>query len=81
MYFLVLKRFLDVDHLISQLVQLPKHETVKTAENKINLVIYVKHCLELVSSLKDAIGTSQNPLLVAFTEVITLIYSVHNYYM
>ncbi|XP_019848959.1 PREDICTED: mutS protein homolog 4 isoform X2 [Amphimedon queenslandica] len=67
----VLKRFLDVDHLISLLVQIPKNETVKSAENKINLVIYVKHCLELVISLQDAISTSQNPLLKTFNEILS----------
>ena len=73
----VLKRFLDVDHLISLLVQLPKNETVKSAENKITLVIYLKHCLELVEPLRTAISTSQNPLLSTFREVIILTSALH----
>lgn len=73
----VLKRFLDVDHLISLLVQLPKNETVKSAENKISLVIYLKHCLELVEPLRAAISTSQNPLLSTFHEVIILTSTLH----
>ena len=32
----ILKRFLDVDHLMSLCVQIPKYESVKTAENKIS---------------------------------------------
>ena len=73
----VLKRFLDIDHLISLLVQLPKNETVKSAENKISLVIYLKHCLELVEPLRAAISGSQNPLLSTFHEVIILTSTLH----
>jgi DNA mismatch repair protein MSH4 len=67
----ILKRFLDMDHLISLLVQLPKQENVKSAENKITLVISIKHCLELVETLKDTISSSQNPLLKTFHEMLT----------
>ena len=68
---LVLKRFHDVDHYISLLVQIPKHETVKTAENKITLLIYLKHCLELVKPLQQSIlVTSTNPLLKTFHQVV-----------
>lgn len=66
---IVLKRFLDMDHLISLLVQLPKQETVKSAENKITLVICIKHCLELVETLRGTISSSQNPLLSTFYKV------------
>lgn len=65
----VLKRFHDVDHYISLLIQVPKNETVKTAENKITLLIYLKHCLELVAPLKQTISMSENPLLKTFNEV------------
>ena len=66
---LVLKRFIDLDHIMSMLVQVPKQDSVKTAENKITLVICVKHCLKLVDTLKDIISSSDNPLLKAFHEV------------
>ena len=35
----VLKRFLDVDHLLSLWVQIPKHDNIKAAESKITKVI------------------------------------------
>ena len=34
----ILKRVLDVDHLMSLCVQIPKYESLKTAENKISQV-------------------------------------------
>ena len=65
----VLKRFLDVDHVVSLLVQLPKKETVKTAENKITLVIFLKHVLELVEPLKASTSLGKNALIAAFHTV------------
>ena len=67
-----------MDHLISLLVQLPKQETVKSAENKITLVICIKHCLELVETLRENISSSKNPLLSTFYKVnnLSLCYSI-----
>ena len=65
----VLKRFLDVDHVVSLLVQIPRQESVRTAENKITMVISLKHVLELVEPLKTAIAGSKNLLMAAFHTV------------
>ena len=66
----VISRFLDIDHILSQCVQLPKQETVKTAENKITNVMYLKHTLELIEPLREALGDCENPLLKASYKVI-----------
>ena len=44
----VLKRFVDVDHLLSLCVQIPKHESVRTAENRISQVCFIVHRLKQV---------------------------------
>ncbi|XP_032231017.2 mutS protein homolog 4 [Nematostella vectensis] len=64
----VIGRFLDVDHLTSMCVQIPKHETVKTAESKINTVIYLKHTLELIEPLQSALKDTDTPLFKAYFE-------------
>uniref|UniRef100_A0A8C3PQ68 MutS homolog 4 n=1 Tax=Calidris pygmaea TaxID=425635 RepID=A0A8C3PQ68_9CHAR len=48
----VISKFLDTEQLLSVLVQIPKQDTVKTAESKITNLIYLKHTLELVEPLK-----------------------------
>ena len=73
-FFAVLKRFVDVDHLISLCVQIPKHESVKTAEHKITQLIYLKHTLELVEPLQRVISESENVLLKAYHEVSDLLH-------
>lgn len=67
--FAVLGRFLDVDHLTSMCVQIPKQETVKTAESAISAIICLKHTLELVEPLCDALKETETPLLKAYHEV------------
>lgn len=62
-------RFLDVDHLTSMCVQIPKQETVKTAESKITTVIYLKHTLELVEPLRLALKDTEAELFKAYYEV------------
>ncbi|XP_073245789.1 mutS protein homolog 4-like [Porites lutea] len=64
----VIGRFLDVDHLTSMCVQIPKQETVKTAESKITTVIYLKHTLELVEPLRIALKDTEAKLLKAYYE-------------
>ncbi|XP_041828884.1 mutS protein homolog 4 isoform X2 [Melanotaenia boesemani] len=44
--------FLDIDRLLSVLVQIPKQETVQAAEAKITHVIQLKHTLDLVPQLR-----------------------------
>lgn len=65
----VVGRFLDIDHLTSMCVQLPKQETVKTAESKITTVIYLKHTLELVEPLRLALNDTEAELFKAYHEV------------
>jgi DNA mismatch repair protein MSH4 len=66
----VISRFLDIDHLLSLCVQVPKQENVKIAENKITNVMYLKHTLELVTPLREALGDCENPLLMASYKVV-----------
>ena len=66
----VVGRFLDIDHLTSMCVQLPKQETVKTAESKITTVIYLKHTLELVEPLRLALKDTEAELFKAYYEVL-----------
>ncbi|KAL5248605.1 hypothetical protein ACHWQZ_G017698 [Mnemiopsis leidyi] len=64
----VMARFVDVDTTISLLIQVPKQETLKTAENRIMHIICLKHLLELVKPLSNAIKDSQNNLFKAMFE-------------
>ena len=65
----IISRFLDIDHILSQCVQVPKQENVKIAENKITNMMYLKHILELVEPLREALGDCENPLLKASCKV------------
>ncbi|XP_068546988.1 mutS protein homolog 4 isoform X2 [Anas acuta] len=62
----VISKFLDTEQLLSALVQIPKQDTVKTAESKITNLIYLKHTLELVEPLKAALRSCNTPLLKAY---------------
>lgn len=68
----VLGRFIDIDHLLSLCIQMPKQETVTIAERKITHVIYLKHTLELVEPLSAALEEGINPLFRAFKQVLSL---------
>jgi DNA mismatch repair protein MSH4 len=81
----VIKRFLDIDHLLSLCVQVPKQENIKTAENKITNMLYLKHTLELVAPLREALANCENPLLKTSYKVLCfvnfLLYIYGFYYM
>ncbi|CAH1773969.1 unnamed protein product [Owenia fusiformis] len=62
----VVSRFVDIDYLLSLCVQIPKQETLKSAESKITNVIYLKHTLELLAPLQNALKDSTTPLLRAY---------------
>ncbi|PVD38561.1 hypothetical protein C0Q70_01177 [Pomacea canaliculata] len=66
----VLSKFLDVDHIISLCVQIPKNDNVKTAESKITTVICLKHLLELVPVLQEFLKDCENPLLKAYCKTL-----------
>ncbi|XP_056009857.1 mutS protein homolog 4-like isoform X2 [Ostrea edulis] len=59
----VIARFLDIDHVLSMCVQIPKQETLKTAEANINNIIFLKHILELVDPLRNALSNCENRLM------------------
>lgn len=65
----VIARFLDIDHVLSMCVQIPKQETLKTAEANINNIIYLKHILELVDPLRNALSNTENRLMKHFYKV------------
>ena len=60
----------NVEYLISLCVQIPKHETVKIAENKITYIIFFKHVLELVELLCTALADGEHSLFKAYYEVL-----------
>ena len=68
----VLGRFLDVDHLLSMCVQVPKEETLKTSDNWITTIIYLKHTLEEVEALRMVLSATEtdNMLLKSYQAVI-----------
>ncbi|XP_077412106.1 mutS protein homolog 4 isoform X2 [Vanacampus margaritifer] len=57
--------FLDIDQLLSVLVQVPKQETVQIAEAKITHVIQLKHTLDLVPQLRVVLKNCNTTLLKA----------------
>ncbi|CAB1335221.1 unnamed protein product [Coregonus sp. 'balchen'] len=59
--------FLDIDQLLSVLVQIPKQETVQVAESKITHVIQLKHTLELVPPLRMVLKNCNTALLKAYS--------------
>ncbi|XP_072545639.1 mutS protein homolog 4 [Salminus brasiliensis] len=58
--------FLDVDELLSSLVQVPKQETVAVAEAKIMHVIQLKRTLEQIAPLKEVLKDAKTALLKAY---------------
>ncbi|XP_076454636.1 mutS protein homolog 4-like [Babylonia areolata] len=66
----VMSKFLDVDHLISHCVQIPKVDSVKVAESNINTVICLKHILALVPVLHEFLKDCENPLLKAYCKTL-----------
>ncbi|XP_053326326.1 mutS protein homolog 4 [Spea bombifrons] len=63
----VLSRFLDTEHLLSNIVQIPKQDTDKAADAKISYLISLKHTLELIDPLKAALKNCKTHLLKAYS--------------
>ncbi|KAJ7990722.1 hypothetical protein DPEC_G00289860 [Dallia pectoralis] len=59
--------FLDIDQLLSVLVQIPKQKTVQVAESKITHVIQLKHTLELIPPLRTVLRNCGTALLKAYS--------------
>uniref|UniRef100_A0A667XC79 DNA mismatch repair protein n=1 Tax=Myripristis murdjan TaxID=586833 RepID=A0A667XC79_9TELE len=62
-----ISHFLDIDQLLSVLVQIPKLETVQVAEAKITHVIQLKHTLDLVPPLRMVLKNCSTALLKAYS--------------
>ncbi|XP_014842567.1 PREDICTED: mutS protein homolog 4 isoform X1 [Poecilia mexicana] len=62
--------FLDIDRLLSVLVQIPKQETAQAAESKITHVIQLKHTLDLVPQLREVLKTCNTALLKAYSATL-----------
>ncbi|XP_076014607.1 mutS protein homolog 4 [Genypterus blacodes] len=62
-----LGHFLDIDQLLSVLVQIPKQETVQVAEAKITHIIQLKHTLDLVPRLRMVLKGCSTALLKAYS--------------
>ncbi|RWS03284.1 mutS protein 4-like protein [Dinothrombium tinctorium] len=67
----ILGRFLDVEHLISLLAQRVKVENEATCEKKIDIIIYIKHILSLVPTLKEALEFVEHPLLKGYEQALS----------
>ena len=61
--------FLDTEQLLSICIQVPKQGTLKFAENKITNIIHLKHTLELVQPLQNALQDCENELFKAYHTV------------
>ncbi|XP_034015949.1 mutS protein homolog 4 isoform X2 [Thalassophryne amazonica] len=59
--------FLDIDQLLSVLVQIQKQETVQVAEAKITHVIQLKHTLDSVPRLRLVLKNCSTALLKAYS--------------
>ncbi|CAK8673692.1 unnamed protein product [Clavelina lepadiformis] len=62
-----LSRFeIDVDNLLASLVRIPKQNTDRSRENHITTCILLKHVLELVPALQDALVEGQCEIFQAY---------------
>ena len=64
-----MSRMLDVEQLITLCVHLNREETVRIVEYKITQIIHLKHTLELVEPLRDALASRTSELFVQYSEV------------
>ncbi|XP_067119866.1 mutS protein homolog 4-like [Centruroides vittatus] len=66
----ILGHFLDVEYILSLIIQIPKQENIQAAEQRLTTVIYLKHVLELVNPLKTALSKSVNQVFVNFSKTL-----------
>ncbi|CAD5119711.1 DgyrCDS8301 [Dimorphilus gyrociliatus] len=64
----VISSCVDLDHLISLCIQIPKYETIKNYEYRITNVICLKHMLNLVDPICEALKGTDDQLLSCFRE-------------
>eukprot|EP01135_Chromosphaera_perkinsii_P001208 Nk52_evm7s162 gene=Nk52_evmTU7s162 len=61
----LLSQVLDLEQIAATLIQIPKQETMATCEANINGIIAVKHVLQLMEPLRDAITSLNSPIMQA----------------
>ncbi|XP_019204363.1 mutS protein homolog 4 isoform X3 [Oreochromis niloticus] len=65
-----ISHFLDIDQLLSVLVQIPKKETFQVAEAKITHIIQLKYTLDLVPRLRMLLKNRNTALLKAYSTTL-----------
>ncbi|XP_063355901.1 mutS protein homolog 4 isoform X3 [Pelmatolapia mariae] len=65
-----ISHFLDIDQLLSVLVQIPKKETFQVAEAKITHIIQLKYTLDLVPRLRTLLKNRNTALLKAYSTTL-----------
>ncbi|KAI9022484.1 muts domain V-domain-containing protein [Hyaloraphidium curvatum] len=66
-----LKSFLDLDHLITAIIQVPTKPSIKHAEQSINCVIGLRHALTALEVVRVAISGCRNELAKAVFKVLS----------
>lgn len=61
---------IDVEHVIASLVQIPKVDSAKVTEQRLNYIIALKHTLELVPSLIELFDENEDPYFQVVRTVI-----------
>ncbi|XP_063933913.1 mutS protein homolog 4-like [Zophobas morio] len=64
----VLEKFVDLDRLLSSLIQVPRVEDLNVAESLITNILALKHVLELVRPLRESLEPATSSLLHAYWE-------------
>ncbi|RWS28022.1 mutS protein 4-like isoform X1 [Leptotrombidium deliense] len=67
----LLNVYVDVEHVISAIIQKPKVENDKSCERKIDSIILLKNALELIPALKMALQFLKHPLFQTHCEVLS----------
>lgn len=65
-----LKSFLDMDHLITSLVQVPTKPSIKLAEQAINHTIALRHVLRSLALVRVAVSTCKSEIPSAVGKVL-----------
>ncbi|XP_054166612.1 mutS protein homolog 4-like [Oppia nitens] len=62
---------IEMERVITQLVQTPKIKSTKSAEIKIECIIIIKHVVSLIESLIQILNTSENDVFNEFTDLLS----------
>ncbi|KAJ1332362.1 hypothetical protein BSLG_008666 [Batrachochytrium salamandrivorans] len=66
-----LRGFLDIDHLISSLIQINRKQTIRYSEQAINNIIILKHILSQTQPLLSALHGQSSELLQALESILS----------